>query len=508
MNIYKRIPVLLCTIGLIWSCTSQKRTSQEQTKAVFGSELQELKAYFQIPGMAILVKQGNQTLYEDYLGVANVASNTPLDSTTTFPMASLTKIFSGIIMMQLLEEDKTSLEEPVNTYVSLGIPDSVKVKHVLSHTSQGKVGKQFYYSNRFGLLTPIIEQLSGQSYERAVQERIIDRLQLKNTYLLKDSTQLVSQNRKIAAPYLLGGEMKNGFLEKTTKEGFIDYGFSASAGITATVQDLALLSAALDQNTLISKASKEKMTSSFVAGSPYGLGIFTQEFLGEQLIWGYGQYDCYSSLFLKVPSKDLTLILAANNNLMSDPARLINGDVTSSLFALSFLKNYVLDRLEIPLFESRETLARIQERMDSSNREFYRKKLMAQLSAENYMVRFDAVHTGNSKALLDQLLTLYPDYESYGDLTFLFNLQFLKAIAAMRGEQEETKYDEVYVKVGEKLLKEGKNNPYANYYMANYYDLKNEKDKAAFFYRSILEAENFSPWWYTQEAKRWLESHE
>ena len=105
----------------------------------------------------------------------------------------------------------------------------------------------------------------------------------------------------------------------------MDYGYSASAGIVSTARDLIRFNQALDLNTLITKDSKEAMFSPFQDGLPYGYGIFTQKIKGLDVVWAYGQYDCYSSLFMKVPDRNITLVLVANNNLMSDPARLIMG---------------------------------------------------------------------------------------------------------------------------------------------------------------------------------------
>ncbi len=504
-----KITLILLFTLLLNSCKEEKEAIINNPTDTFISEIDQLKDYFQIPGLAILIKEGNTVIHEDYKGYATIADSIPLDKTTTIPMASLTKIFSGIVIIQLEEEGKLSLDDAVSDYLpEMGVPDDIKIKHILSHTSQGAIGKHFYYSSRFGILTPIIEKADAQSFEDAIQKRIINKLQLTNTYLLKDSLQISSQNRKIAAPYFLGGDMKDGFLLRETKDGFIDYGFSASAGITSTIQDLGILSNALDTNTLITEASKEKMMTPFTDNSPYGLGIFTQTFLGEQLIWGYGQYDCYSSLFLKVPSKNLTYIIAANNNLMSDPARLINGDLTTSLFAMSFLKNYVFHFDEMPLFEKTASLTTIRNNINDTNREFYRKKLIAQASAEAYMMRFDNSYGDRSKAILKEYFNLYSNDETNADLTLLFNLQFLKTMATMREEPEFTAFDTEYKKIGTQLLSIDTHNPYANYYMANYYQTKNNIDSTTHFFKKIIDAENFSPWWYTNEAKQWLDSQD
>ena len=114
--------------------------------------------------------------------------------------------------------------------------------------------------------------------------------------------------------------------------------------------------------------------------SPYGLGIFSQTFLDKQIVWGFGQDDGFSSLMLKVPEDDVTLVLLANNNLMSDPPRLINGDITYSLFALSFLKHFVFD---MP--------GEVDFRNDYGP--FYRQELFANAIAASLIGRADSAHS-------------------------------------------------------------------------------------------------------------------
>jgi len=51
-------------------------------------------------------------------------------------------------------------------------------------------------------------------------------------------------------------------------------------------------------------------------------------------------------------------------------------------------------------------------------------------------------------------------------------------------------------------------NPYANYYLANHYDLKGKPDSAAYYFQQIATAPNFAPWWYTREAEGWIEEYD
>ena len=502
----KVIPVII----LIMGCSGPTKTSNDTSNEQFAKELAELKEYFQIPGMAVLIQKDGQTLYEDYIGFADIDQHLPMDSTTTIPMASLTKIFAGTLIWKLVDKGKVSLEEPIGHYVDNNkIPDSIKIGHVLSHTSQGILGEHFYYNNsRFALLGNVIEKASGKSFKSNIYDEIINPLELTDTYLMEDSLQVATENRKMASPYFLGGEVKEGYQEKKVTEGFIDYGYSPAAGISSTVRDLARFSDGLDHGELITTTSLDKMFTPYQTGLSYGLGIFSQKFMDEKLVWGYGQYDCYSSLLLKVPDKNLVFVIAANNNLMSDPARLIAGDVGYSLFALSFLKNFVFDLEQIPLIEDVNSLSSLAERITSSNQEFYQKKLVGQAVAASFMTRFDDSEGEMSKKILRQVFDRYPNYQGYADLILLHNLNMLKSMDLFRGKGDYTEFDEQLVAIGKSLLNTDPFNPYANYYMANYYDSKGIIDSTAYHFKQITSAKNFSSWWYTKEAEQWVMQNE
>lgn len=490
----KIIPIIFVSV-MVTGCLKSDKDYKRKNDS-FSTELIQLKDYFHIPGLSVIIMQGDQTVYEKYMGFADMKNQMPIDSSTTIPMASLTKMFTGVLLMQLVENKKISLDEPINKYISNEkIPDSIKIKHVLSHTSQGDVGQNFYYSSRFGWLTAVVEKAYQMTFEKVMEEKIIKPLGLKNTYLLKDSSQIYNEGRKIALPYFYEGEIK---------DGFIDYGYSAAAGITSTIRDLAIFSKAMDNNSLMTEESKLRMFTPAKSSLQYGYGIFSQQFNGKKLIWGYGQYDCYSSLYLKVPEDDITLVIAANNNLMSDPARLIYGDVTYSLFAISFLKNYVFDIADMPLIEDENSLTTLESRVTQNNSHFYLKKLIAQSVAESFLAMYDSVKSERSKHILEHIFRQFPDYDNYGDLTLMHNLSFLKAIALHREQIDFTNFDKQLKGIGLQLVTIDNDNPYANYYLANYYLRKGNSDSTRIFYEGIINARNFSQNWYTTEAQNWV----
>ena len=125
---------------------------------------------------------------------------------------------------------------------------------------------------------------------------------------------------------------------------------NAGAGMVSTVIDLAKFDVAMDQNLIVSTESKEAMFTPTLSNSgqplPYGMGWFVQEHEGVQLIWHYGQQTTYSSLILKVPEKELTLLLLANSDGASAPFNLGAGDVLTSPFAVTFINLFT--EVEVP----------------------------------------------------------------------------------------------------------------------------------------------------------------
>ncbi len=487
----KHLFPLLVLALLAMHCTpSRPEPARIDPLQVFAKDMADLKDYFHIPGMGILVQQNGETIYEAYLGQADVDAKRAVDSATVFPIASLTKIYAAVAIHQLAAAGKLSLDDPIESYLpELEIGDSILVRHVLSHTSQGAVGQQFYYSYRFGWLKAVIEKAAGQSLEEYVQANILQPLALKNTFWLRDSAYVAAQPQAMAQPY---------FYDNGLEPGIIEYGVSSSAGLVSNLRDLAAFSRGLDDESLLSAASKDVMFKSAQEGLPYGYGIFSESYAEVELLWGYGQYDCYASLFLKVPEKGLTLILAGNNNLMSDPARLIYGKATGSLFVMSFLKNMVFNQAERPLFVNLEKLA------STEATPFERDQLLAEALAASFMSRFDTSSFKASVQILEAVFQKYPNYADYADLNLMHTISFLKNVTFYRNLTPLTAFDQQFEMIGNSLLEKTPENPYLHIYLGTYYDRNGMTDQARVHFQQILNNANFSPFWYTQEAKAWL----
>src|SRR4029453_15171960 len=125
-----------------------------------------------------------------------------------------------------------------------------------------------------------------------------------------------------------------------------DY-MSAASGMISTVMDLARYDVAIDRDLVYSAQAKKQIWTVGASPSgrrfPYGLGWFVLESAPGKpwLIWHYGWYpDAFSSLLLKVPDRELTLVLLACTDRASSVFFPGTGDPLRSAFVTAFLDSF------------------------------------------------------------------------------------------------------------------------------------------------------------------------
>jgi len=113
------------------------------------------------------------------------------------------------------------------------------------------------------------------------------------------------------------------------------------------VRDLAKYDAALDRHVLLAPKTQELAWTPFVSNSgeklPYGLGWFTDEYRGERIAYHSGNWGtAFSAFYVKVPAKNLSLILLANSEALSDGFWFPDA-VETEPFVCSFLRHFVFN---------------------------------------------------------------------------------------------------------------------------------------------------------------------
>ncbi len=318
----------------------------------FEKDLESLRTLLGLPGLQVAIVQDNKTVLERAYGYADLKAKTPMTTDHLLELASVTKTMTAVVIMQLVEEGKISLDDRVIKYpfdrwfYPTRITPEVRLRHVLSHTSQGPPGETYcYQGNRFGFVYGIFGTATPEKFidGEATAHRIFVPLHMKNT-LPQPGIKLTDEWRARLATNYGGFDATSGepiplMQQPDPKEVF------PSSGFFSTVKDLALYAVALQNRALVSERSHAMMEAPVVTSDgrtlPYGLGWATQSFAGERLLWHYGYGNGSSALFLRVPSRKITLIVLANSSNMSESTRLGYGNVLNSPFAVSFLKHFI-----------------------------------------------------------------------------------------------------------------------------------------------------------------------
>jgi CubicO group peptidase (beta-lactamase class C family) len=310
----------------------------------FEARLDNLRKNSNIPGMVAGIVKDGQVIWTKNYGYENMAQQKPVANATIFHLASLTKTFASAVIIQLVKESKIDLNAPVADYgVSLSESGTVRIIHLLTHTSEGVPGSHYKYNgDRYALLSNVIQSATGKTFHQLAAERIMQPLGLQNT-----------------AP----GDMRlaalDGFdtirLKQNTAQGYnsngtqtVDYpkGFSTAAGMISNIDDMLKYAAAYDGNQLLTDDLKLKVFSPMISNDgktlPYGLGWFIQQREGVEFIWHYGYWIGMSSVIIRVPGKKISFVLMANSDMLSAPYPLGNGDIWVSPYAKEFLKSFVL----------------------------------------------------------------------------------------------------------------------------------------------------------------------
>jgi len=181
-----------------------------------------------IPGLALSIVKENKTVYQKGYGFSDIKKREPASPSTLFEMASATKFFTGLAILQMEEKGLINLNDPVDKYLPWlklkyrGQEITLTINHLL-HQSTGLqyyetlsaippskkddalenavrtlVGKELrsapgerytYTSIAYDILGLIIQKVSGQSYEEYMKQNFFKPLQLENTFFSREEAR-------------------------------------------------------------------------------------------------------------------------------------------------------------------------------------------------------------------------------------------------------------------------------------------------------------------------------
>lgn len=388
-NVRKSLVVLLS-----YACINA--TAQQNTSRSFIKAADSLRDALRIPGMAVAIAVGDSVIFASGLGYADIEQKVRANAETVFRIASVTKTFTSTIIMQLVEEGKLTLDEPIAKYgIDFG-NDKITIRHLLTHTSEGTPGTGFKYNGyRFGKLGMVIEKASGQPFYRLLMQNIVQPLRMLSTapgislseyfpyVMVQPELKSYFENAfaHLAKPYDL--DLK----KQIYRTSYLDE-FGAFGGLASTVKDLLKYSMAIDHHRFVSASTQHKIFTAVRTNSgqltPYGLGWFIYEFDGTTFYWHYGQTQGESALFIKVPSQNIAFICMANTDKLSQPFPMGDGDLMMSPVAQLFYRFYIPKKSEVQAIDYNASFRALSSKLrgvkDSVVSAFYKREIITRAS--------------------------------------------------------------------------------------------------------------------------------
>ncbi|HEY6230672.1 MAG TPA: serine hydrolase [Pyrinomonadaceae bacterium] len=334
-----------------------------QNKARQIDELVSLyNKYDQFNG-AVLVAEDGKVIYKKGFGFANMEWNIPNEPDTRFRLGSITKQFTATLVLQLVEQGKLKLDGKVSDYLAGYRKDTggkITIHHLLSHTSgvpnytaqpgfietvsrnpyavedfvkkyasgdlEFEPGTKFNYSNSgYFILGAIIEKVTGKTYEQVLKENILDPVGMKNTGY--DHYDAIIGKRAAGYVKTARGYRNAPYLDMT-----IPY---AAGSLYSTVEDLFLWDQALNENKILSAASKELMFKPNLENYGYGF-VITKATLGPNklevpVIQHDGGINGFNTLILRFV-RDKKLIVLLDNAAQGRSLNRLSAGLTDILY--------------------------------------------------------------------------------------------------------------------------------------------------------------------------------
>lgn len=343
----------LCLSFLILIC-SQRGLAQAPTAKQIDSIFSAVTSKTE-PGLAVVVRKDNQTVFEQGYGLRDLRSSLPIDVHTNFRLASFSKQFTAMAIMLLVHDGKLHYEDRI-TDIFPEFPAygrQITIRNLLNHTSgledyedllmkeyegrswqaipqiddegvlallEKQSGTKFppvsqweYCNGGYVVLADIVSNVSGQPFREFLRDRIFIPLNMRGTIVFQYGKNQVA-NRAY------GYTNDNGVWLETDQSP--TSATQGDGGIYSSVDDLIKWDDALRSHTLLSETDfQPAVTPVSIPGQSsisekgnegYGFGWFLDSYKGHERMWHTGDTIGFQTVIERFPDSNLAIIVLAN----------------------------------------------------------------------------------------------------------------------------------------------------------------------------------------------------
>jgi CubicO group peptidase (beta-lactamase class C family) len=322
-------------------------------------------------GCVALVAEKGKIIYKKAFGMANMELDVPMKTESIFRLGSITKQFTAISILQLMEKGKLTLQDKITTHIP-SYPASgnkITIEHLLTHTSgivnitgmkkfseikrkdlkteevieffkneplEFEPGTKWSYSNSgYILLGYIVEKISGLPYSQYLEENIFKPCHMTGSFL--DHDLKIIKNR--ASGYAKDGDqtINAEFVSMTIPHG--------AGGIVSTVEDLYRWNRALLSYKLVTQGTLEKAFKRYQLSdgkdTDYGYGWFLLNIQGHPTVEHGGGIEGFLTSSIYLAKEDIFVAVFSNSSSQSPEL------VSAKLAAMSIGKPYFYKEIKV-----------------------------------------------------------------------------------------------------------------------------------------------------------------
>lgn len=357
-----KISLLIVSVVLIWGFYIAFKPAPKTIGDLMESYVNpgvKIKIRSPFSGSVLVAKKG-KIIFDEAYGKADRETETLNTINTKYGIGSVTKQFTAMLIMQLVEQNKLKLQDTIGKYLpylSKEKANHITIHQLLSHTSGlshynglqnigislkdfgntnytpkalailigkttliSKPGTTYNYSSLgYDLLGTILEEVSGKTFSELLAEKIVKPLELKNTGF--ETNEYVSSNLAKGYNYrevygLNWWTSEHG--GKTTAAPFRDQSTAyAAGGMHSTVKDLFIWSKAIKSHKLLSKEFTKIMLTPNKHGHCYGWVRNWDDIIEKNInvrLYGHGGALAGNSAFIALYDDETTIIYLSNRS--------------------------------------------------------------------------------------------------------------------------------------------------------------------------------------------------
>jgi D-alanyl-D-alanine carboxypeptidase len=385
--------------------------AQNFNKEKLDSLMNELHANNKAMG-TVVISKNNKPVYQKSIGYSFIegSQKSGLDKNTRYRVGSITKMFTAVLVFQLIEEGRLELSTPVAKFFSqLPNADKITIGNMLSHSSglfdyvrewdswrfRSKTPEEIvniiaekkpefepgtktaYSSSNYILLGYIIEKLCSKPYAQVLKERVTSKISASDTYY---GGKIDVKNKEAFSYAFENGTWKPQPETNMTAAG-------GAGAIVSTATDLATFIHALFSGKLISRESLGRMLT---LKDGVGMGVEQLPFYHMKVYGHSGQIDLFQSWALYFPNDSVSVVYLSNGY-----GGVPINDVLKGILHIYYNKPY-----EIPNFK---TIALSPEELNSYTGVYDCKQPRMRVTITKKVAGLFAQATGQSPFLLEPI---------------------------------------------------------------------------------------------------------